>query len=257
VKFMGGTPMLRQPITRTSIRRVFSPTSMVPNWQDVKQFFKHMRWMLFLGPRPRFDRWAYYEKFDYWAVFWGVAIIGSSGLIMALASLFAQLLPGWVFNVALIIHGEEALLATSFLFLIHFFHVHIRPEKFPMDEVIFTGRIREEVFAHERPAEYERIVAEGKLEQVLVEPPSRSLLMVSRLIGFGALAIGIVLIVCIVCTEIYGHFFPVSGRTVNFSQAHHANAGVGARNSRFSGPCLAPIPWCSIGTTSSNSSSTS
>jgi len=45
-------------------------TSMVGNWRDVKDLFGHLRWMVGLGPKPKFERYAYWEKFDYWAVFW-------------------------------------------------------------------------------------------------------------------------------------------------------------------------------------------
>ena len=114
------------------------------------------------GPRPNFDRFTYWEKFDYWAVFWGMGIIGGSGFILWFPKFWARFLPGDLFNVALLIHGEEALLATVFIFTIHFFNGHLRPEKFPMDTVIFTGVVPLEEVEHERPAEYERLVAEGQ-----------------------------------------------------------------------------------------------
>jgi hypothetical protein len=55
-------------------------------------------------------------------------------------------MPGWVLNVATIIHSDEALLAVGFIFTIHFFNTHFRPEKFPMDTVIFTGTVPLEEF---------------------------------------------------------------------------------------------------------------
>ena len=87
-----------------------------------------------------FDRWTYWEKFDYWAPFWGVTIIGGSGLMLWFPDVTASILPGWVFNVATIAHGEEAVLAAVFLFTVHFFNNHFRPDKFPLDIVMFTGR---------------------------------------------------------------------------------------------------------------------
>jgi len=90
-------------------------------------------------PRPRYGKWTYWEKFDYFAVFWGVAVIGLSGLILWFPEFFTLFLPGWTINVATIIHSEEALLATGFIFTIHFFNTHMRPEKFPMDRVVFTA----------------------------------------------------------------------------------------------------------------------
>ena len=58
----------------------------------------------------------------------------------------AGFLPGWALNAAYIIHSDEALLATGFIFLFHFFHTHLRPEAFPMDPVIFTGSMPLERF---------------------------------------------------------------------------------------------------------------
>ena len=141
--------------------------SMVPQLTDVKDFIANMKYFLYLGPKPKFDRFTYWEKFDYLAVFWGVAMIGVSGLMLWFPEFFARVLPGWVLNAAYIIHSDEALLATGFIFLFHFFHTHLRPEAFPMDPVIFTGSMPLHRFKEERPFEYERMVKEGTLEQHL------------------------------------------------------------------------------------------
>ena len=110
------------------------------------------KWFFGLGPRPTFDRWTYWEKFDYWAPFWGVTIIGASGVMLWAKSFTAAFLPGWVFNVATIFHGEEAFLAAVFLFTVHFFNNHFRPDKFPLDTVMFTGAVPLEEFRHEHTA---------------------------------------------------------------------------------------------------------
>ncbi len=127
---------------------------MVANWKDVKDIFGHMRWFLGLGPKPQFERYAYWEKFDYWAVFWGMIVIGFSGYAMWFAPFFAHFLPGWALNAVLVIHSEEGLLAILFIFSIHFVNTHLRPDSFPMDMVIFTGVESEEEFKHKRPLEY-------------------------------------------------------------------------------------------------------
>ncbi|HSM20723.1 MAG TPA: cytochrome b/b6 domain-containing protein, partial [Rubrivivax sp.] len=59
----------------------WGPKSMVPNLKDGQDFIGNIKYFLYLGPKPQLDRWAYWEKFDYLAVFWGVAIIGFSGLM--------------------------------------------------------------------------------------------------------------------------------------------------------------------------------
>src|SRR5580704_5045519 len=170
-------------------------TSMVGNWKDVKDIFAHFRWFLGLGPKPTFERYAYWEKFDYWAVFWGMIVIGFSGYAMWFAPFFAHFLPGWALNAVLVIHSEEGLLAILFIFSIHFVNTHLRPGSFPMDMVIFTGVESEEEFRHKRPLEYARLVKEGKLEQKLGEKPATWQLNFSRVIGFTAISIGLILLV--------------------------------------------------------------
>ena len=99
------------------------------------------------------------------------AIIGASGLLLWFPVLFARFVPGWVFNVALLIHGEEALLAVGFIFTIHFFNGHLRPEKFPMDTSSSPAGSPWTSSQHERPAEYARDLKEGSLEALRTEPP--------------------------------------------------------------------------------------
>jgi len=115
-----------------------------------------IRWFFFRGPKPVFDRWTYWEKFDFLAVFWGMFAIGGSGLMLWFPAVFGRFLPGWMLNVATIIHSDEALLATGFIFTVHFFNTHARPEKFPMDFVIFNGQMAKHEFIEERGAQWRR-----------------------------------------------------------------------------------------------------
>jgi hypothetical protein len=184
------------------LKRIFSANSMIPNWTDVKQFFQHLGWFFFITKHPKFGRWTYWDKFDYWAVFWGVAIIGASGVLMWFSDTFAPYLPGWVFNVALIIHSDEALLAASFLFAIHFFHVHLRPDKFPMDHVMFTGTMTYDEMAEDRAGELEQLEAEGRLEELRAPAPNPVQLIANRVVGLLAVAIGLALLVCLIWSEV-------------------------------------------------------
>jgi cytochrome b subunit of formate dehydrogenase len=177
---------------------LWGPASMVPQPRDIVELFQHFRWFVGLGPRPAFDHFTYWEKFDYWAVFWGMFVIGGSGLLLWFPEFFARVLPGWVFNLAMVVHGEEALLAVGFIFTIHFFNSHLRPEKFPMDLVIFTGRVAEDEFVEERPAEVERLRRDGRLAAVYAPPPSRRTLIVGRIVGTTAVVVGLTIVVLIV-----------------------------------------------------------
>ena len=184
--------------------RFFGPHSLVPNLQDLRDVMAMFKWFFGQGPRPVFDRYSYWEKFDYWAPFWGMAIIGISGAMMWFPAVTASVLPGWVFNVATIVHGEEAFLAAVFLFSVHFFNVHFRPDKFPQDIVMFTGAMPLEEFKHEHTLEYQRLVETGELENYLVEAPSAPLTLFSKILGATLIIIGLTLLV-LVLTGFWGH----------------------------------------------------
>jgi cytochrome b subunit of formate dehydrogenase len=172
----------------------WGPNSMIPQPRDIVDLYKQARWFLWMGPQPEFDHFTYWEKFDYWAVFWGMAIIGISGYMMWFGPFFARFVPGYVLNIALLIHGEEALLAVWFIFIIHFFNSHLRPEKFPLDPVIFTGRVTAGEYQHERSLDYSRLDKSGGLESLRTDPPPLWLKNFSRLIAIVTVGIGFFLL---------------------------------------------------------------
>ncbi len=172
----------------------FGPNSLVPNWHDLGDAISMFRWFFGLGPRPVLDHFSYWEKFDYWAPFWGMTIIGVSGMMMWFPNVTASILPGWVFNVASIVHGEEAILAVVFLFTVHFFNNHFRPDKFPLDTTMFTGRVPLEHYRHEHRREYDRLVASGELEKYLVNAPTEPMAMGSSVLGATLIVIGLSLL---------------------------------------------------------------
>ena len=195
---------LRDPATgRITLARIwstiFGPDSMVPSMQDWRDFIAHQKWFFGKGPRPQFDRWTYWERFDYFAVFWGVAIIGFSGLIMWFPQFFTHFMPGWVINIALVVHSDEALLAAGFIFSFHFFNTHFRIEKFPMDTVIFSGRISKTEMLHERRRWYDRLLAMGKLDTYRVKADDwEGRKNIAKTFGFIFFGTGLVLLVLIV-----------------------------------------------------------
>ena len=178
--------------------------SLVPQWGDLRDLLQNLRWFLYLGKKPVLDRWTYWEKFDYFAVFWGVAVIGFSGLVLWFPRAFASVFPGWFLNIAHIVHADEALLATGFIFVFHFFHTHLRPETFPLDPVIFVGRMPLARFKEERPREYERMVADGTLEQALEGAPTMREMTAARVFGFTAVTIGLLLAIGILVGMVGG-----------------------------------------------------
>jgi cytochrome b subunit of formate dehydrogenase/uncharacterized protein with PIN domain len=177
---------------------ITGPDSMLLNRTDWREFVASIKWFIGRGPRPEYGRWTYWEKFDYFAVFWGVAVIGFTGLLLWFPALFTRVLPGWAVNVATTIHSDEALLAVGFIFSIHFFNTHFRPEKFPIDTVIFTGGVPLEEFKKDRPKEYQQMVERGELEQYLMPAPIPLAAKLWRRLGFTALGIGLALIALII-----------------------------------------------------------
>jgi cytochrome b subunit of formate dehydrogenase len=184
---------------------VTGPNSLMFNKNDLKELIGSLKWFFGIGPRPHYGRFTYWEKFDYFAVFWGVAVIGSTGLVLWFPELFTYLLPGWSVNVATIIHSDEALLAVAFIFTVHFFNTHFRPDKFPMDPVIFTGRVPLDELEHDKPREYEERVAAGDLDAYLVDPYPAKVQRAFKIFGLSALAIGLTLIGLIVYTMLFGY----------------------------------------------------
>jgi len=165
--------------------------TLLPRVKDLQDLWGNLRWFLFLAPRPKYDRWTYWEKFDFWAATWGLFIIGLSGLMLWFPEAWTHIVPAWFLNAAVVIHGIEALLDIAFIFTVHVFHANLRPDKFPMDTMFLTGVISEEEFKHDRPTEYERAVREGVLEQFLTaRPPSKRKQTVAYVIGTCALAVG-------------------------------------------------------------------
>jgi len=178
--------------------RWFGPDSLIPNWKDFKDAWGMFVWFVGKGPRPAFDRWTYWEKFDYWAVFWGMAVIGTSGMMLAFPEVTASIFPGWVFNVVMLVHGEEAFLAAVFLFTVHFFNNHFRPDKLPPpDVVMFTGTQSLEEFRRDHSLQYERLVASGELDKYLVDAPSTPMTLGSKILGLTLIACGLALLVVV------------------------------------------------------------
>lgn len=186
------------------LRIIFGPDSPVPNWRDIKDFAKMLRWFVGLGPKPGFERWAYWEKFDFWGACADIVIIGSTGLILWFPNFFCSMLPGVTLNIAKVIHSTQALLATGFIFAIHFFTIHLRAEKFPADMSLLIGLVSEEEMLDERPDYFKRLQRQGDLERLEATVPSKGRLRLVKLAGFVALAVGLALLAGIIFASLGG-----------------------------------------------------
>jgi cytochrome b subunit of formate dehydrogenase len=157
-------------VIRRRGKNLRGPGSMMFGKKDLQDLVGMFAWFFGRGPKPQFDRYTYWEKFDYVSLAIGTVIIGLTGFMMWFPLKTTEILPGIFLNIALVIHSNEALLAMGVIFIfVHFFSAHLRPESFPIDKVIFTGTLPVDHYREDRPLEYARHVREGTLDQVIVE----------------------------------------------------------------------------------------
>ena len=104
---------------------------MVPQPRDFVQLLAADAVVLRRGPAAAFEQFTYWEKFDYWAVFWGTAIMGAAGLVLWFPELLRACCPAGCSTSRCFVHGAEALLAIGFIFVVHFFNGHLRPGQVP------------------------------------------------------------------------------------------------------------------------------
>ncbi len=134
---------------------------LLPRLKDVKDFIQNIKYFLGLTKeKPKFGRFSYIEKFDYWAVYWGMVIMVGSGTILWFHNFFLGILPKFIIDIAKEAHSDEALLATLAIVIWHWYNAHFNPEVFPFNPTIFTGKISKERMMKEHPLEYEKIMKE-------------------------------------------------------------------------------------------------
>ncbi len=151
--------------------KIIGTQGLVPNLKDAFDIRDLLKYLFFLtNKRPDGDNFTWKEKFDYWAPFWGMIIIGFSGLILWNKELFTQILPGGALNFLLIAHSDEALLAGLFLFIWHWYNVHFSISVFPMGTVFLTGYLPEELMVEEHYQHYVEVMKKAGLEHEILPP---------------------------------------------------------------------------------------
>lgn len=144
---------------------------MIPNLKDAFDIIGLMKYLLyFTTVRPDGDEFTWKEKFDYWAPFWGMFVIGLTGLVLWNKVLATQIIPGELINFCLIAHSDEALLAALFLFIWHWYNVHFSTSVFPMGTVFLTGYLPEDLMAEEHYEHYVKVMKQEGLEDQILPP---------------------------------------------------------------------------------------
>lgn len=131
-----------------------------PAARDLRDMLHDTRYLLGREPhRARYPRYSYINKFDYWGAFWGVAIMGCTGLVLW----FPQWFSNTLIHVSFIAHTDEAVLAAGAIFIWHLYHVHTLHGKPRLNRVWLDGHIGAEELKREHPEEYDALVARGEL----------------------------------------------------------------------------------------------
>jgi len=150
---------------------LFGPDSLIPTWRDFKEFGQRLMWFTGLGKAPHFERWTYLEKFDYWAVFWGIPLLFITGIMLVYPVDSSHLLPGWTLNVAILLHRAEAVLAIVYIIVIHLLFGHFRRSTFPLNDTMFSGSAPVGHLEDEKPDWVARLRDEGRLLALVVATP--------------------------------------------------------------------------------------
>jgi cytochrome b subunit of formate dehydrogenase len=174
---------------------IFGPDSLVPNQHDIKHLWQRILWFFGLGKPPKLNRWSYWEKFDYWAVYWGLPLLAITGLMTMYPLVTSRVLPGWSLNIAVLLHRAEAILAVAYIFIVHFFIGHLRPSSFPMNEAMFSGSVPLEEALEEKPAWVERLKAQGELAKSAATPPVAWYRIIYYVFGYAVLICGVYLLI--------------------------------------------------------------
>ncbi len=157
------------------LKRPFS-VKMFPRGLDSIQFFQEIAYFVGLRKKkPRYDRFSWREKVEYWAIFWGISVMAVSGFILMYPVAATNILPGWMVPTALVVHSYEAMMALAWIVLVHIFFSHLAPGVFPLDKSMFTGKVSGKRYQREHPVEYEQLMGiNPQMEQPSRENPPES-----------------------------------------------------------------------------------
>jgi cytochrome b subunit of formate dehydrogenase len=144
--------------------RLTGPDSMFPSAKDFKDLVQHIKYFFARSGPPRFERFSYVEKIDYYAVLIGMHTMGLTGLVLWFPEFFSRFMPGWFINLALVLHLYEAIIAVALKFVIHIYTVHLRPPSWPVQTSIFTGRLPLSEIQEEHAAQFDRLANEAGQE---------------------------------------------------------------------------------------------
>ncbi len=151
-------------IAKPAGRRWIADMMMKP--KDLKEMGQ--TFLYYFGIRdnhPEYDRFCYKHKFEYSALFFGNAVMAVTGLLLWTESEWTK----FILDISILMHGMEAILASLAITVWHLYEVHLRPHKFPVDNMWLTGVIDEDEMKEEYPLHYKKIMADPELQKIYVK----------------------------------------------------------------------------------------
>jgi cytochrome b subunit of formate dehydrogenase len=134
---------------------------MLPCWKDFVDLWQNVLYFVFRkGEKPKFARFRYADKAEYWAVIWGTVLMGLTGLMIWFKVGVFGFLPRWAIDIAIAIHFYEAILATAAIVVWHFYHVIFDPDVYPINWAFYDGKMSEEMFKEEHEQAWEEMQEE-------------------------------------------------------------------------------------------------
>jgi cytochrome b subunit of formate dehydrogenase len=123
-----------------------------PSKHDFAQFFQMTSYNLGIRKEaPKFARFSYVEKAEYWALVWGTAIMAITGFFLWFENVAVKWFPKGFLDVMLVIHYYEAWLATLAILIWHMYSTVFSPSVYPMNPSWYTGKMPAEMYRHEHP----------------------------------------------------------------------------------------------------------
>lgn len=127
-----------------------------PRLMDLKHVGQYVMYLIgWRSEKPRFGRFTYWQKMEYWSVVWGIPVMGITGLILWFENFSLSYIPKWGIDVATLVHYLEAILATLAVIVGHLYYVVADPNVAPMSFTWLVGKIPAEYAQKEHPLEYE------------------------------------------------------------------------------------------------------
>lgn len=128
-------------------------------WQDIKEMRENFTYFIRGGSHPKFGRFSYMEKAEYWALQWGTIIMALTGFLLWFEEWALSLFPIWVIDLCTVVHLYEAILATLAIIVWHLYYVIVNHNVYPLSRAMVTGKVSEAFVELEHPREQEEVEA--------------------------------------------------------------------------------------------------